>query len=139
MGEMNIVSKCAHCIGEFTPNRKSKGGKNRGTYCSRKCAAHAPRNRDKGLFTPISTKAERVRANGLVNKRIKLGWMLRPTSCMWCDKSCKPDSHHPDYQQPDLVVWLCRSCHMKAHRNRFLEAQMAEKATRIQKEQPIAA
>ncbi|MET4187657.1 hypothetical protein ABIB86_000394 [Bradyrhizobium sp. JR1.7] len=23
--------------------------------------------------------------------------------------------HHPDYSQPRLVVWLCRSCHLDLH------------------------
>jgi hypothetical protein len=79
--------------------------------------------------TPESTKAERVRANGLLNRRIKLGWFDRPAACQHCGKPGKVDGHHPDYQQPDLCVFLCRSCHMKAHRYPDFEKAVAQKAT----------
>ncbi len=67
--------------------------------------------------TPESTKAERIRANGLVNSRKQSGWFKPPTNCMKCGvRKPRLDSHHPDYSKPDEVVWLCRSCHMRAHR-----------------------
>lgn len=63
-----------------------------------------------------STAAERVRANGLINKRIKDGKLERPKACAFCGKECRPDAHHPDYQNhPERVVWVCRSHHMQAH------------------------
>lgn len=67
-------------------------------------------------IVPESTEAERIRANGLVNGRKKHGWFTKPALCMKCGKKPPKDSHHPDYQKPDEIVWLCRSCHMKSHR-----------------------
>jgi len=80
-------------------------------------------------FTPESTSADRVRANGLINKRIKLGKIDRPGQCQHCAKPSKTDGHHPDYSKPELIVFLCRSCHMKAHRDKAFEAEVAAKAS----------
>src|SRR5688500_12462626 len=46
---------------------------------------------------PPSTKEERVRANGLINKRIKLGRIIRPDFCQKCGARCRADAHHTDY------------------------------------------
>ena len=80
-------------------------------------------------FTPQSSSADRVRANGLINKRIKLGKIDRPGQCQHCAKPGKTDGHHPDYSKPDLIVFLCRSCHMKAHRDKTFEVEVAAKAS----------
>jgi hypothetical protein len=39
-----------------------------------------------------------------------------------CEKCGRPDSqaHHPDYEKPLSVVWLCPVCHGKEHRNSAL-------------------
>jgi len=28
----------------------------------------------------------------------------------------KAEMHHPDYSQPLLIEWLCRTCHLRLHR-----------------------
>lgn len=74
------------------------------------------------FVTPDSDKAQRVRANGLINRRRKLGWFTVPLTCGKCGHRARVDSHHPDYAKPAQIVWLCRGCHGKAHRQpRFLE------------------
>ena len=41
--------------------------------------------------------------------------LLERRPCVRC--SAEPaDAHHPDYQRPLLVVWLCRKCHKREHR-----------------------
>lgn len=85
--------------------------------CSRKCAnASRSQNAKNGMFRRAeSTKQDRVRANGLVNMRIRRGRAQRPSTCEQCGKTCRPDAHHDDYSQPDQVRYLCRSCHMRHH------------------------
>lgn len=34
--------------------------------------------------------------------------------CEQCGAS-KSEAHHPDYQQPYDVTWLCRKCHKAVH------------------------
>jgi hypothetical protein len=118
---------CLHCGKLFTPRRKSISRKNTNTYCSKRCAAHAPRPGG-NFHTPESTRAERIRANGLINSRIRHGRIIRPKRCDRCGKPGRLDSHHPDYAQPDLVAFLCRSCHMLAHNRGEIEAEVAELA-----------
>ena len=65
--------------------------------------------------TPESEPAERIRANGLVNMRVRRGAMARPDRCTQCGNRGRVDAYHEDYSKPDAVEWLCRSCHMKRH------------------------
>jgi len=39
---------------------------------------------------------------------------LEKSPCVRCGNPVV-EAHHPDYNQPLLVVWLCRSCHYEAH------------------------
>lgn len=38
----------------------------------------------------------------------------KAVACSTCG-SPDPEGHHPDYSQPDLLVWLCRDCHLAEH------------------------
>jgi hypothetical protein len=105
------VRVCEHCGGEYVRP------KNRGRFCSYECCYKARTGKPlKGFTTPDSEREERIRANGLINKRLKMGWFTKPTACMKCGAAKRLDSHHTDYSKPDHVFWLCRSCHMLAHR-----------------------
>jgi hypothetical protein len=39
---------------------------------------------------------------------------LRREPCREC--GAKAEKHHPDYTNARLVVWLCRACHRRLHR-----------------------
>lgn len=39
--------------------------------------------------------------------------LVKKCPCMVC--GAKAEAHHPDYDRPLDVVWLCRSHHMQAH------------------------
>jgi hypothetical protein len=100
---------CPTCAQEYwtVPSRLKIG---RGKFCSAKCAGYTHE-----VTTPPSEKIARVRANGLINERIKAGTLKRPDSCQQCGKAGRVDAHHEDYSKPDAVEFLCRSCHMKRH------------------------
>lgn len=112
---------CEHCGQTFHCRRNSDTKNNPNKFCSRECHSNSRKNRTPAciqtFITPPSTKAERIRANGLVNKRLKLGWFTKPTACQKCSRSVKLDGHHEDYMQPGHVAYVCRSCHMKAHQD----------------------
>jgi hypothetical protein len=87
-----------------------------GRFCSPACTAEARRGKPvEGFVTPESEKAQRIRANGFVNMRLRRGFFEKPKACMKCGKVGRLDSHHTDYSKPEEVYWLCRSCHMTAH------------------------
>jgi len=37
--------------------------------------------------------------------------LIRPGHCECCGVKCRPDCAHVDYDEPLIVVWLCKSCH----------------------------
>lgn len=111
---------CEQCRRPFYFRRANRPTSvNPGKFCSQECSNESRRGvvpgASKSFITPESDKAQRVRANGLINKRLRLGWFSKPAMCMCCRVQPTRDSHHVDYAKPDEVHWLCRSCHMKAH------------------------
>jgi hypothetical protein len=56
-----------------------------------------------------------TRAKQLVRVKTKYA-KDRPTVCTACGERPVEEAHHPDYQQPDLRVWLCRPCHLAFHK-----------------------
>ena len=55
------------------------------------------------------------KARNAVNNAIRGGRIVRPDRCRHCHKQCKPHGHHPDYERPLDVVWLCAECHQSLH------------------------
>ena len=55
---------------------------------------------------------------------IEKGQIKRPPACEECGEvGVRLDAHHPDYVLPDLVVFLCRSCHGVLHSRLRREAR----------------
>ncbi len=59
-----------------------------------------------------------MKARAAINNRIYRGQLTRPTQCERCGQVAKVDAHHPDYNQPLWVWWLCRPCHAAEDRER---------------------
>jgi len=53
-------------------------------------------------------------AGEMVRGAIKAGLLIRPTNCERCGTKCKPEAHHEDYSHPLEVIYLCKTCHVKA-------------------------
>ena len=56
------------------------------------------------------------RARNDTHNAMRKGEIVRPAACSDCSIPCVPEAHHPDYDRPDLIDWLCRRCHMALHR-----------------------
>lgn len=56
------------------------------------------------------------RAQRKVSYALETGRLEKPNGCEWCGSSGPLDGHHPNYEKPLLVMWLCRSCHKLWHR-----------------------
>lgn len=57
--------------------------------------------------------AKKVKAHGVLNYAIKMGRVSR-TPCHCCGDE-RTQAHHPDYDRPLDVVWLCDEHHKQAH------------------------
>jgi len=55
-------------------------------------------------------------AHQKLKQAIRAGDVSRPERCSRCDADCTPEGHHPDYNMPLKVVWLCVPCHATTHR-----------------------
>lgn len=54
----------------------------------------------------------------MTDTAIKSGKIVRASHCELCaGNDGGIDAHHVDYGKPFEIVWLCASCHGKAHRN----------------------
>lgn len=58
-----------------------------------------------------------------VHRALKEGRLVRPDKCETCGeakmyKDGRPGihAHHPDYNKPLDVMWLCRKCHFQWHK-----------------------
>lgn len=63
-------------------------------------------------------------AQNLVEQALKDGTLLRPDCCEECGKSgifkdgrTAIQAHHPDYNKPLQVMWLCQRCHHEWHKH----------------------
>ena len=109
-----IPATCKHCGIVFQAKASLVKRGVGGNFCTALCAAKSQKRL--GVFVaPVASKAEKLRANGLINMRIRRGKLVRPTVCSECSIVCKTVAHHEDYSKPDEVEWLCRRCHGKRH------------------------
>ena len=59
---------------------------------------------------------ERAVAWNLLGAAVRRGKVKKPASCPRCGTSdYRIEAHHPDYNKPLEVVWLCARCHSAEH------------------------
>jgi hypothetical protein len=67
---------------------------------------------------------KKLAAHNAISKAILRGIMVKPDFCAMPDCDCKDvEAHHPDYDAPLDVVWLCHAHHRQTH-------EMAKNETR---------
>jgi len=57
------------------------------------------------------------RAHGLIKMRVRRGTVV-PQPCAICGAS-PGHAHHPDYDRPAVVIWLCRPHHAGVHSGEY--------------------
>ena len=86
-------------------------------------------NRARALGEKIAKQCElrRRRAHNAVTRALRCGLLVRPDHCERCGRSAKNRrvrrfqggarhaiiAHHPDYDTPLKVEWVCYECHLK--------------------------
>lgn len=64
---------------------------------------------------------EKVKVQKETRNAIKRGDII-PKPCVICGET-KVDAHHPDYNKPNDIVWLCRKHHVLADRGKLILPQ----------------
>lgn len=63
----------------------------------------------------ISKHPKRRAAQVVVGNAVRDGRLIPWPTCALPDCEAKPEAHHPDYDRPLQVEWLCRVHHRQAH------------------------
>ena len=58
---------------------------------------------------------DRKHARQAIGDAIRRGKLIKPTSCIICDKERYLNAHHEDYTKKLDVLWVCVPCHKKIH------------------------
>lgn len=66
-----------------------------------------------------SNNPEKEKARRMLSYYIKHGYMERPTICSKCGENKFIEAHHEDYSKPLDVIWLCKGCHVKLHKEKY--------------------
>lgn len=97
--------KCIHCGEEFVTARKNR---KLCDVCSKGKGAYYAQKKHRAKYP------ERVRARGLVGKRVYRGSVAKKI-CSMRDCNEIGQQHHPDYTKPEWVIWICKDHHYEVH------------------------
>ncbi len=59
---------------------------------------------------------QKQKARQQATAALKKGLFTKPNKCSFCNQEKKIEMHHPDYNKPLEVEFLCVSCHKGLHR-----------------------
>ena len=63
----------------------------------------------------IPNKRQKRHLRDSINNRIKAGKLERPMFCEGCGSAGVIEAHHENYNRPDDITWLCKTCHELLH------------------------
>jgi len=75
------------------------------------------------MSTPEGLHARRARWR--IKGALASGRLSRSEACSTCSGPGPIEAHHPDYDRPLDVVWLCHACHMRCHARSADASQLA--------------
>jgi len=118
--ELRLRTVCHCCNKEFFGRLD-----NLRRYCSYNCSMQDNQTILRTKFISISNdtklkkKAISIIGNGVASRRI-----IKPRQCSHCKSTWQVEAHHPDYNKPNEVIWLCKSCHSKLHNRQDINGEL---------------
>jgi len=105
--QTGVVSRsCSKCGGDLG----DRYGKQR--YCKACHAANMRATRPK--HSELSPEARKKANTRAYSRMLVLSGVIKKTPCVVCGDE-KSERHHPDYDKPREVIWLCRRHHLELH------------------------
>lgn len=89
--------------------RSFYGGHLKRRFCSKRCTNESMRvatRKPRSTATAAARRAQRRVAH-----LIRMGVLVRPNTCEECGRRVFIEAAHWNYDQPEVVRWLCRTCH----------------------------
>ena len=98
-----ICEVCAEVFGPINTEKQMA--------CSKQCGYEIIKSKPKKekMIVPKKVRSAQRRVSYLIS----IGKMTRSESCEACNSFVFTEACHYDYDLPEKVRWLCRSCHVK--------------------------
>lgn len=116
---IGIMSECKSCHSKTVKRTQNKDNLRRLKREWMRNSGYSQRPHVKERHRKLSlkyNKTNRAKARSILNHAIRDGKLTRPENCSSCNRSdLKINGHHPDYNKPLEVLWLCSECHGKIH------------------------
>lgn len=111
------LGKCKECAREYALEYRFKNIKKARAYDrGRNSLPHRLSNRRVGMKAYRKSHPIQIRAMWTINNDVRYGKIVRPHRCQACKTRGRIVGHHPDYDKPREVVWLCQICHSAEHK-----------------------
>lgn len=104
----DLEKVCIICNEQFTTARASQSCC---SFCSGSKEANAIAQ---AKYQSVKRNKIKIRARGVVNKRVKRGVSMTKQPCIICNGDA--EAHHPDYTKPLKIQWLCKTHHGEVHK-----------------------
>ena len=108
-----FTSSCKQCLKERDAERYTRERERRALR--HKAYMDTPEGKDahkRAISLWRSKNAVRRAAQVILNNAVRDG-RVKPLPCLECGE--KAEAHHPDYDRPLDVVWLCTTHHKQTH------------------------
>lgn len=103
---------------EYGKNPSEEVKKRKKEYYQKWKNTEAAKRYRKEKLPEIRKKYEKHRkASSKVTDAVRSGKLIKPDNCTLCLSKENIEGHHPDYDKPLEVIWLCRKCHRAIHKS----------------------
>lgn len=129
------LNKCKQCTKEDSINNRNKNiervrdydrnrvnKKERTEKNKKRVMLLKTDNPEKYKKQVVETKSNYRKRNSIkriahekIEIEINSGRLANPNICSKCLKSIKTEAHHPNYENPLDIIWLCDKCHKDEH------------------------
>lgn len=124
-----VNAECDYCHNHYWESR-SKYNKKKRHFCCTPCYAIYRReflpkeehNAFKNGGLPIQEKKKRIKARSDLNHAVQQG-KINQLPCRLCGNE-KSQAHHPDYDKPLDIEWLCLICHWQIHKTIYQNPEL---------------
>lgn len=107
--------KC-HTVGAIKTCNPDNARRINREYMARARKGNPERFRQRERNRPPASP-EKILARSTLNGAVKGGKLAKPERCPKCGSEGKIEGHHPDYEKPLEVGWVCPLCHAEIHRD----------------------
>jgi hypothetical protein len=124
MGD-GLLGKCKECTKRDVMAHREIHIERIREYDKSRYCANEKRKAQLGGLRKRQGSGKMIAAARMLANAVRSGKVKKSEACWHCGATGRLDGHHVLYDMPLDVIWLCRSCHCKVHRQTVLCDQQA--------------